>query len=196
MIIRLKGKDHRLLVYHIDKDDHVVFVNSHWDDFFKEQKRVDLSRSSIQGRILWDLIPSHEVHAFLKEALKLVRRTNKKIQVYFRYDSVTYKRFFRLTMLPLGNGSIEFSNAVEKKISRFQTSTPEALDSHKIEAGPPCGWCNRMVDRAGSWSEVDHLEVGENCFPLPHIAPFNANVCPECVTTFSQILAGTSKPVV
>lgn len=61
------------IVYRIDSQDRIVYVNDNWHKFAEENDASELTKQSILYRSLWDFISDHATQQFYREVIHRVR---------------------------------------------------------------------------------------------------------------------------
>jgi len=179
--------------YRIDADDVVVSVGADWDDFARENEADELVETGT-GRTLWSSIGDDSLRELWREAVRQARSTGNTVTVPFRCDGPCARRWFDMTVEPLGDGAVAFRSELVMEMPRPELAVLHREMRRNPEAGTVeiCSWCNQVNDE-GHWRPVEELLARTRLLEQDPPPPVAHGICPHCVQQMStQLIAATS----
>jgi hypothetical protein len=175
------------IVYRIDGEDRIVFVNDEWDRFALANGGGELGSLFILDRSLWEFVSDPGTRDIYLEAVRRVRH-GRALHFSFRCDSPDCRRLLEMNMSYLDNRQVEFRT---QTLSVEPRQTQELLDSRFPRCGDflrVCGWCKKALVQ-DKWIELeeafDCLRLHEQ-LTLPEITH---GLCGTCLENMSRSLA-------
>lgn len=168
------------VVYRINENDNIDFVNDAWSRFAIENDAERLSDGVI-GTSLWDHIVGVDVTQVYRDLLWRVRTKMVSARFPFRCDSPEYYRRMELVVIPLEKERVEFHAILGSEGPHGQTI--ELLrHSHSVELEsfmPICAWCKAVIID-GIWQPLEEAIKSTACLlqePFPRLTHSICNVC-------------------
>jgi hypothetical protein len=163
------------VVYRIDGDDKIVFVNDAWRTFAADNGAPALA-DGVVGTSLWDAIGGAETRHVWQLLLRRAR-DGADVVVPYRCDSAAERRHMRMSLRRLPGGDVEFVSETVESDRRDPVERYELLRA--------CSWCNRFD--LGGW--VDPEEAADQAGLLEaEPAPITHGICPDCQATVMRAL--------
>ena len=128
----------------IDSHDKIASVGGDWDRFAIENDAPELAGDRIIGRPLLDFISGKVTQHFISTVIDRVRNNQQQIQLEYRCDSATERRFMTMRVAPVEQGNIQFQNDVlyvePRNVPVVVRRAPQR------ERGTPvrCSMCNKL----------------------------------------------------
>ncbi|MGC8838372.1 MAG: hypothetical protein ACP5UM_08145 [Anaerolineae bacterium] len=120
-------KPEETFTYRIDGQDRFVDVDENWLRFAQENGARHLARrEAVLGRPLWDFIVGQETRHLYELMLAKVRMGRATLQIPFRCDSPTCRRFMEMRMSPERQGGVRFTTWIVRLEHRAPVSLLEA----------------------------------------------------------------------
>ena len=167
------------IVYVIDAADILVKVNLGWDNFAEANEGITIYSNHIVGKSLWSYITGKDTQKIYQELLALVRQKQKPITLPYRCDSPELRRFMSMTITPLENKAVQFSNHTLKTVPR----PPHHFKLSKLYEGQAiilrCSLCNRLKVKSAFLELEEALDKGELLNDNKPII-ITYTVCQEC----------------
>jgi hypothetical protein len=165
------------VVYRIDAQDRIAFVNQEWDRFAAGNAAPDLQAPSILARSLWDFISDGTTRHLYRDILKRVRGGGRA-RFPFRCDGPDLRRFLEMDASPLEAGSVEFR---VRTLSVEPRAFQPLLDGGAKRSGEMvrmCGWCKKVsVD---GWVEVEEAIALLKLFESAELPMLTHGICESC----------------
>jgi hypothetical protein len=167
------------IVYRVDENDLVVFVNAEWDRFAIENRGAAILARRVLRRSLWDFICDEQTRNVYAEVLRRAR-AGETLAFPFRCDSPECERALAMTVTGIGDGQVVFRTALVSETPREAPAVldPEAPRSNELLR--ICSWCKRAAVGEG-WLAFD-AAIATLCLferrPLPRVAH---GICPDCL---------------
>ena len=167
-------------VHRIDSDDNIFYVNTAWCRFAEENDCPELPQQVI-GTPLWQWIADKETAVLLNWLLTSIRDTQSCIELPFRCDSPTTRRFLRLKIQPLPGQQIEFCSWIER-----EEPVPEPVrlldpktEQDKEQCLQMCSWCKSILVR-DRWVALEEAIEQMRLFDSVRIPLINHGICLQC----------------
>jgi len=172
------------LVYRIDSQDRIVFVNENWQKFATTNDASELTKENVLNRSIWDFITDETTRHFYREVLERVR-SNKPVFFNFRCDSPDHKRFMKMKI------SCEFDEVIfetetlnlEKRDSQRILNRNEKRSNNLVVI---CGWCKKINISKMLWQEVEHAIETLGIFETEKLPQLSHGMCNHCYTDFTE----------
>ena len=146
-----RGQD--LVIYRIDRNDAIVYVNDRWTTFALANDAAELAAAAVIGRSLWDFVCDSTTGTIYRDILVRVR-AGRQVTFPFRCDSSSSRRSMRMTVVPAGAGQVQF----ESEILETDPAAEGLLWNRHATRGDDmvtvCSWC-KQVKVGGGWAEIE-----------------------------------------
>ncbi|MBS1795011.1 MAG: hypothetical protein JSS81_14215 [Acidobacteria bacterium] len=174
------------VVYRIDSQDRIVFVNDVWQHFASENDAPDYAAEGVLNRSLWDFITDSTTRQFYQEVIKAARG-EKPVTFNFRCDSAEYRRFMKMRVTG-ETGLVQFET---ETLAVEQRPPQPLLDRHSRRSGELvviCGWCKKINIGQAIWKEVEHAIEALRVFEQEKIPQLSHGMCHGCYVMVSEQL--------
>ena len=172
------------IVYRLNDDDEIVFVNDEWDRWAMENLGDVVIGPRIIGRSIWNFISGTETEEYYRQAIAQVR-AGRRITFTFRCDAPDCRRLLRMTLESADNNQLQFTTTPIATELRAHEEFFNALADRHESSLCVCSWCRRIF-LDGQWQEVDELQLRSDS-PLPRITH---GICDDCRSCLATSLAG------
>lgn len=181
------------VVYGIDGEDRVVFVNRAWDEFAAGNGAANLASDGAISRSLWDFIVDDTTRQLYREILKRAR-AGRRSRFHFRCDSADCRRYLELDARLLDGGIVGFrvrTLALEKRAHQplFDQERPRSQDVLRM-----CSWCKK-IPYEGRWIEVEEAAEKLHLFESAALPMLSHGICEECESRIGSLDAGAGQPI-
>ena len=167
-------------VHRIDSGDMICYVNDAWRSFAEENDCPKLPQQ-VMGTPLWRWIAGDETRLLLHQLLTAVRGKGDSIELPFRCDSASIRRFLRLQIQPLPDDGIEFRSWIQR-----EELFPEPVilldpnaDQDCERLLQMCSWC-KSVQVDERWLALEEAIERMRLFDSPPIPLIDHSICPKC----------------
>ncbi|MGE0864585.1 MAG: hypothetical protein AB7P34_11855 [Vicinamibacterales bacterium] len=166
------------MVYRVDADGCLTFVNAGWDAFAVENRTPELMGATARGRAVIDFIAGPETrHIYAR----LLARAREGVQVTlsFRCDSPSQRRYLSLAIAACGGDEVEFRSRLLMVQPRSSVAVLEPDRPRSDALLTLCSWCNRgrIGDR---WAEIEDVVTELRLFEA-EVPKLTHGMCPQCV---------------
>jgi hypothetical protein len=166
--------------YVIDRNDVITEVSEEWARFAAENDAAELPGRTV-GSWLWQHLAGREVKHLYRSLLERVRDQGTTVELPFRCDSPTKRRFMRLRAVPLPGNAVRFVTS----LTREEERPPERILEREAtrSEGPPlamCAWCKRVQDELGGWQEIEAALASMPIFVRDTPPRIQHGVCEDC----------------
>lgn len=148
--------NHATYSHWVDKNDIVVGVSDNWQSFAQENLGARICfPHNIIGSSLWDHIRDPETKHLYEIILQKVREYNRPVTFSFRCDSPEKRRFLKLSVIPIKEGSVDF---ISKTIKTELRKPIELLRSDIVKSDETiriCSMCKKIAMSETDWKEVE-----------------------------------------
>ncbi len=171
----------RRFVYEVDSADRIRSVSPDWEAFARENGAPELHSAAVVGRPLLDFLVGDEVQQLYLMLMARVRETGEPVDLPFRCDGPTMRRWMRLRIARLGRGRLRFEGRIERRAARepvalFDRDAPRSTKALVTV----CSWCKR-VRVAGEWVEVEIAIERLGMFEREPVPGLTHGICAACV---------------
>ncbi|HOK08560.1 MAG TPA: hypothetical protein PLT82_01420 [Candidatus Hydrogenedens sp.] len=167
------------IVYKIDENNRITFVNEAWDVFARENNGDEIVSKRIIGRNLFDFISDITVKQIYLDLMEQARN-NKKIKIDFRCDSPTYKRYLTMSIQCNEPNTITFiTHLIRKEPQNYKS----ILDSKVLRVRKVirmCSWCKK-VEFDSQWLELDEVINKAKIFDSEKAPMITHTICDNCL---------------
>lgn len=175
------------VIYRVDDQDVIIFVNEAWDRFAIDNAGEHLTSSSILQRSLWDFICDSTTRTLYQQLLD-ESRNGRSIQFTLRCDSPSCKRQLSMDIHPGSNATVEFRTHTLSEESRQFVSSSKEPTSANEELVLQCGWCNQVF-LCDSWVEMEAAINDLQLFHCDQLPSLTHGICETCRQNILKTLA-------
>lgn len=166
--------------YRVNQADHITFVDEWWLAFAAENRATGVDEASILGRSIWDFIADEPTRQLYRELHDRVRSSNQPIEVPFRCDSPTLRRYMQLTIHHEGEGQLRYESVLLRVSPqrRLRVLNPAADRSNAFLT--MCSFCKRSLIEPAGWLELEDIALKLRMYDQPRVPELHYTVCPDC----------------
>lgn len=173
------------IIYRINGDDLIVFVNEAWDRFALRNDAPDLVGANVLERSLWDFIDDETTCQLYKDILAIVR-TGKILHFNFNCDSPDRIRFMEMIISAEKNGGIQF----QTKTLQTRARPPESLLDRNARRTQGflhiCSWCKAIETGQEEWKDVEEAISILDLFKRDKLPHLTHGICDSCYLRISE----------
>ena len=175
------------IVYRVNDQDEIVYVNDEWDRFAEANEGEMVASSRVLDRSLWDFIGDATTRELYRQVLRQIRE-GRIVRFALRCDAPTCRRLLEMDITRGDDGTIEFRTSTLSEWHRPAPiwPTPDATGSDELLR--VCGWCNK-VNVDGAWEEVEQAIVSLRLFEFPLLPSLTHGICDPCFQKMTERLA-------
>jgi hypothetical protein len=181
------------VVYGIDAQDRVVFVNAAWDEYAAENGAPGLSAGGVISRSLWDFIADDTTRQLYREII-MRARAGRRPRFPFRCDSPDCRRYLEIDARLLEDRCVGFR---VRTLALEQRTPQPLLDESRPRSQAVlrmCSWCKR-IPYEGRWIEVEEAAEKLGLFESARLPMLSHGICEECDRRISNLDDGAGGPV-
>jgi hypothetical protein len=167
-------------VYHIDREDRVIFCDTAWHRFACENNAPELDTPEIIGRPLLDFVATQETRVLYTLLMAKARTEQRTVVVTFRCDGPLCRRMMRLEIAPLEGDALRFTSVLVEEEPRpyMALLDPDAPRSDRFIA--MCGWCKQVKVDETHWLEVEAASEALHLLIQPRLPQITHSICQSC----------------
>ena len=170
----------RCIVYHIDRDNQISFINDEWSLFAAENKARDLEAGSMIGQSIIRSIADETSRQLYWMLITRIRRDPKSLRFLFRCDAPDKRRFMRMEMFPLPDQGVGFKSFCVREESRAPVTLLDADADRSEEFVKICSWCKKVEVGNSEWVEVEDAILRLALFKTRTLPQLTHGMCPGC----------------
>lgn len=174
------------VVYRVDAQDRLVFVNDEWDRFAAANAGQACLSAKVLGRPLWDFVSDRTTRLLYGNLLAKVR-AGGSVRFPFRCDSPDCRRFLEMAAVPAGRGAVEFTVRTAALEPRPALALLDPAIPRDEELLRVCGWCKK-VEIDGLWYETEVAVAKLGLFGAHALPLVTHGMCLECEAAMSKTL--------
>ncbi|MDQ1363759.1 MAG: hypothetical protein QG652_1621 [Pseudomonadota bacterium] len=182
----LQSTETRVL-YTIDHDDRLVYLNDVWDRFALENASGHLTGERIRNQRLWDFIADAETRHLHQVLVKRIRTRQVPVQLPFRCDSPSVRRYMMMEMVPAPEAAVEYRCTV----LRIEQRAPVLFMEQKGWRGDTlirmCSWCKKVHTGEDVWMEIEDAIQELQLFERKRLPEISHTMCDECLHQLDDI---------
>ena len=169
----------RVLRYRIDARDVIVEVGAGFEEFAAQNGAPGLA-GRVLGTPLWAHLHGEGVTHLYRDLVARCRATRGTAEFPFRCDSPTHRRFLRMRMTGLPDGSVAFESATLREEARTRVAMPSTASAPEEAMLVVCAWCRNVEMDAGEWVELEEAVRRREIFSRPVPPRISHGICPPC----------------
>ncbi len=167
------------IIYHVDPDGLITFVNSRWDAFALANASPSVLSTAVVGRPIASFISGSETRHLFEILTRHVLKAERAVTVPFRCDAPAERRHMQLICAPDPLGGVIYRShlmAAEARAS-IRLLVPDASRNNTLLR--VCSWCNRgrLEDR---WAEIEEVIRAYDLFDAPLLPEITHGLCSDC----------------
>jgi hypothetical protein len=174
---RLDSKD---VVYRLDSEDRITYVNEEWGRFAAENGAPELEASNVIGRSIWAFVTGKETQQLYRVAFGRVRSHRRVVSIPFRCDSPGMRRYMSLQAVPLDDWAVEVVSRIERVVKRDSMSLLELPTRTTERRLQICSFCKRVHLGHKKWAEVEGAVAELDLVGSKSQLNLNHVVCEQC----------------
>ena len=161
--------------YRIDARDCVSAVDTEWLDFngLPSERRPPVS--------IWNFISGYEVRHLFKMMFDTARKDHREVNVPFRCDTPTARRFMELKIEPLDEGSLSITGEVVHVEQRQSIDLLADVERDPERFLEICSWCKRVDLGGDNWVEVEDAVRKLDLLSEPLMPTLTHGICFDCM---------------
>jgi len=173
--------------YAVDGEDRLISVGPSWDCFAHDNGAENLDEKSILGQTIWLFLANPGVREIYQSIFRRVRQSQKHLEVSFRCDSPSLRRFMAISIQPGPNNGLLLTSRLLRAEPR--TRMP-FLDSEKPRTQDflvICSWCKKVKDDP-DWIEIEVAVENNSALQGEDFPQMTHGICQPCK---AEALQGT-----
>jgi hypothetical protein len=135
------------LVYRIDRQDVIVFVDSDWDRFALSNGGEDTLSTQVLGRQIWDFVIDATIRQLYRQLLQRIRE-GRELRFAFRCDSPDRRRLMEMEMIPADGAAVQFRT---RKVSEVERKPQRLWERQDAKPAPRTCWLHAAGARRLGW---------------------------------------------
>ena len=177
-----------LVVYQVNSQDEIVYLNETWQVFALANDAADLLPERVLGRPLWDFITDETTRALYREILQLVR-SGRATQFQFRCDAPAYRRYMEMKVSARPGSKVEFASRVVQEEKRPHQELLNRQAARSEEWLRICGWCKRVEIAGTGWEALEQAVSALHLFGQKKLPRLTHGMCESCYQGMLQQVA-------
>ena len=174
-----------VVIYSVDDDDRIGWVNDEWDRFALANDAPGLLASDVIGSMLWSHISDLTLQYLLQKIFARARSSRQPLFLVCRCDAPTVRRELDVCIESRDGQSVLVTSAVTAEIPRL---IPYTLGG-RLGIIRVCSWCN-AVEVGGRWLELEVAVHEIGLLKGPHHPEITHTLCLRC----EQMLRAEGEP--
>ena len=167
--------------YIIDQKDVIVAVSKNWRSFADRNLGGSACLPErIIGSSLWDHICDGETKHLYEMILHKVREHSRQAKFPFRCDSPSERRFLKLSVIPIKDGSVHFKSEIIKTESREPVELLRGDVQRSEKLIRICSMCKKIAVSETEWQEVEVAVETMGLFQKRVLPKFTHGICQCC----------------
>ncbi|QEG34809.1 hypothetical protein [Bythopirellula goksoeyrii] len=172
--------------YRVDRDDLLIWVDSHWLGFAKENGATELTQEYVIGRSLWNFVGGESVCALYQQVHSRVRSNNKPVVLPFRCDTPTLIRHMRMIIHPEEGGQILYESLLTKTESQPYLGILDMSRPRSNRILTLCSCCKRALLEPVGWLAAEDVSARLKLFDAERFPIMRETICPKCAESMAN----------
>lgn len=169
------------LVYRIDADNRITWVNAAWSEFAQGNHGESVLPDRIVGQDLFASISDPAVREIYKSIIARVR-AGATVEFTFRCDAPDKRRVFDMVVRLLVDGGEEFTSTLLSEEVRPPVVVLEPGGSRSKNLIRVCSWCQKVALPDGRWLPVEQAVAELHLLEESQLPAITHGICPPCHT--------------
>jgi hypothetical protein len=166
------------VVYLVDGEDRIVFVNDAWDRFALANAGESITSSHVLQSLLWDYMTDSTTRELYRQVMKRTRKGGA-VRFSFRCDSPSCRRLLAMQVSRGEGGTLEFRTRTLREEDRQLAPLPAAKAARSGEWVRVCSWCKRLFV-GESWEELEAAIERLRLFECAFAPSMTHGICEQC----------------
>jgi len=166
--------------YRVNASDEVVWVDSAWLAFAKENGAPELADVSMRNQCLWQHMADEGTRSFYEQVHKRVRSTGKPLMLPVRCDSPNLKRHMQLTISPEATGTLHYESILLRVEAQPHLALIDMRCKRTAERMTMCSCCQKILIEPTGWIEIEDVATALHLFESKSAPNLFYSVCPDC----------------
>src|SRR6056297_1489890 len=145
--------------YRLDRSDVIDFVDSWWLAFATENGADELNETFVVGRPIWDFIGDEPTRSLYREVYQHVRSTGQPIDIPFRCDSPTLRRYMQLTVRREKDDRLLLESKMIRTASQQGLRVLSRSARRSSSFLTMCSFCKRSLIEPAGWLEMQDIAL-------------------------------------
>jgi hypothetical protein len=171
------------VVYHVDPEGRITFVNDRWDAFARANGGAAVLGAAVIGRRAANFIAGNETRHLFEVIIRHAIKSGRTVTVPYRCDGPAVRRRMQLTVTAEAPGDVVFRSRMLAEEPRRPIAWLESRTGHE---GAPllrlCSWCNRG-EIGGHWAEIEEVIAAYGLFDAERVPDITHGLCVDCERT-------------
>lgn len=177
----------QIYCYSVDEADVIDFVDRWWLAFATENGAAGLEEAAVIGHPIWEFICDQPTTRLYREIHEHVRVSGKAIDVPFRCDSPTLRRYMQLSISRQDRGHLLYESKVirtapQRCLAALNRSTKRSRSFLTM-----CSMCKRCLIEPSGWLEMEDIALRLKMDDQPTVPELRYTLCPDCSSRFSGV---------
>jgi hypothetical protein len=174
------------IIYRIDAQDFISFVNESWTEFARANLGQAVLPERVIGGSLWDFI-ADGTSCELYRRLVARARKGETIRFDYRCDAPDERRTFTMIIGPAPEDGVEFRSEMTGAEARQPVPWLSAGVRRTHDFLTLCSWCARVRMPDGNWVEIERAMERHPFFKGPLAPRLTHGICGDCLQKMRQL---------
>ena len=172
--------EHDCITYHIDQNDHIIYISDEWQPFADRNKAEELTKGCVLNRSIYDFISDKESRHIYELTFSRCRKNNSHIHLPFRCDAPHTRRFMRMDISALEDNAIRITSCIEREEARDPVALLDKEQDRSSEFVTICSWCKKVRLEEQHWVEVEEAVTQMKLFEAISLPQLSHGMCESC----------------
>ena len=172
--------------YRVDADDKIVWLNSLWLGFARENDAVGLIEESVLGRSIWDFVAGDVTRKLYLEVHSRVRSSGKPAVLPFRCDSPSLQRQMRLTITSEDTGQLMYDSVLVGTKPQRSLRVLDPAQPRSKSFLTMCSCFKRILLEPAGWLDVLEIAIKLRLLEAQEAPEIRYTMCPDCDDTMQN----------
>ena len=166
--------------YRVDAADSLIWVDSLWLAFARENGAAEFTKKTVLGRPLWDFVEGEETRRLYREIHSRMRSGVKSVVLPFRCDSPSLQRHMRMTITREDAGQLMYESLLIRAQPQRYLGILDSQRPRSDAVLTMCSCCKRGLFESVGWLDVEDFCARLRLFEARKAPALRHTICPEC----------------
>jgi hypothetical protein len=164
----------------VDADDVLVWVDSWWLAFARENGASELTEQFVLGRSLWDFIADAGTRELYQQIHHQLRNGRQRVLLPFRCDSPTVNRHMQMTITAEADGWLFYESVLLRAETHPKLAVLDREQPRSDALLTICGNCQTALIEPSGWLDLAEVAVRLHLLESDKAPRLRHVTCPAC----------------
>ena len=166
--------------YRVDTNDVLVWVDSWWLAFARENRAPELTEQYVLGRSLWEFVADSGTRELYQQIHRQLRAGKQRVVLPFRCDSSTVNRHMQLTITTEPDGQLSYESVLLRAETHRELPLLDRDQPRSNAFLTICSCCMTALVEPSGWLDLAEVVVRLRLLESERVPRLRHVTCPNC----------------